>query len=123
MLYGQALAAGRYVLLIEGQNVYVNNIYAGYNMRRSESANPTLPQSSQTYGTMKMEQGGIAVVATNGFGRWYPNAREVKFSDVVLSGNVEGTAGAVYRLYRAAFGRKPDATAWATRWPRWKSWA
>ena len=38
------------------------------------------------------------------------NVQRIKFSDVVLALDINGTAGQGYRLYKAAFDRAPDAT-------------
>ncbi len=104
----QFFATGNFRVHITGSNVYLDNIYVGYGFKRMETANPSLGLSVQSYGTLKLDQ-GIAIASRSGVGRWYPNAQQVKFSDSVVSTNVDGPPGAVYRLYRAAFGRVPDA--------------
>lgn len=56
-------------------------------------------------------ESGLRLVPNNGASSSnLANVSRVIFSDAVLSFELEGNAGQVFRLYQAAFGRQPDTT-------------
>jgi hypothetical protein len=60
--------------------------------------------------TLTRTADGVKVVAnaTGGTGDLLVNVERVKFADKTLAIDVDGAGGQVYRLYQAAFDRKPD---------------
>lgn len=60
--------------------------------------------------TMTRSDDGVVTAKNNLTGEVakYPNALLLKFFDKYTSFDIEGTPGQVYRLYQAAFNRKPD---------------
>lgn len=60
--------------------------------------------------------GGVVTVTEAGTGIGVavpPDTRRLQFADGLLALDIDGTGGAVYRLYQAAFDRQPDAGGYA----------
>lgn len=57
-----------------------------------------------------LQAGGVRIVhRTSGVGATYEGATQITFIDRVTTFSTDGVEAAVYRLYQAAFDRKPDA--------------
>jgi hypothetical protein len=67
-----------------------------------------VPGSYKSYTITRNTQGAVITSASGTTIQALPHSTRLYFSDAVVALDIDGNAGQVYRLYQAAFNRKPD---------------